>query len=121
MAAAQHALATRDGKKRTIDHFFKGERCVVCDSLCQTALCKMCTADSQKTVSVLMHRRNVVEGMLQRIHTICKHCTGCEEGARACASIECSVFFDRRKAEDEFKAAESVRWGLDLAPKDLEW
>jgi hypothetical protein len=115
------AMSKQTVNKSLMTHYMEDQRCVVCDSQCRGGLCQDCIGDEQRTVGVLTQRMHDVKGQMASVERLCVHCTGCREGARLCSSIECPTYFVRRRLEEECRAGDSIRWGLDLAPKTLEW
>jgi len=96
----------------TIDRFYLSSHCVVCDSLTRSgaALCGSCRGQPQLAVAVLHARAAALHAALSRLVQVCRHCEGgggrppcggVAAGRVACDSLDCSLFFDRRKAELE--------------------
>lgn len=91
---------------------FERLNCRVCDKVRRThrdALCESCSSDAQRTLLVVQRRLVVSEQRVEEFLTRCSQCCGGHwlQGASACTSLDCSVFFARRQAladrEDDAK------------------
>lgn len=95
----------------TIDQYYLSRHCAVCDELTTAAqpLCDRCKSTPQAAVAVLWSRI----AKLQRQHThlvrICLTCGGgggrnLEDGGVVCDSLDCGLYFERRKVLQEQNA-----------------
>ena len=86
----------------------------VCDALTHAAqpLCEACRQNPQLAAAVLAARASRLDRHSTTLVRICLHCGG--GGARqapppggsvACDSLDCAVFFERRKTAHELAAA----------------
>ena len=90
----------------------------MCDGLthAQRPLCEACRADPQAAGAVLAARAARLEAAHALLVRVCLHCGGGGGGGAsfgpggvACDSLDCGVFFERRKAAGEAAAAEALR------------
>lgn len=117
----------RNGGRReylggTLEQYFASAHCVVCGNVCKDIpmrpkrgedtennvnLCPLCKANQQSTLYALSQKRLAVEEKLQERYRVCMQCTGIqdvsENGARACVSLDCEVFFDRTALHQELQ------------------
>jgi DNA polymerase zeta len=104
-------VLTRPADRPTIDHFYLSRHCVCCDALTMVnePLCRACQDDMQLVAFALPHRLNRIQRQLVRISRICSSCGGV--GARGeviCESLDCSLYFERRKVWWETQTLEAL-------------
>lgn len=87
----------------------------MCDGLthAQRPLCEACRADPQAAGAVLAARAARLEAAHALLVRVCLHCGGGGGRLQAgdcvtCDSLDCSVFFERKKAVGEAAAAEAL-------------
>ena len=109
----------------TIDLFYLSRHCAVCDEMtnAKKPLCKQCTKDPQLATAVLSARVNNLQRQYINIVKVCMRCGGgsfgsafvpIENGGIACDSLDCGLFFERKKVMLELQSAESLAaCGLD--------
>jgi DNA polymerase zeta len=104
-AAPAAAVAARGAG---IDAYFSSRHCIACDSLTKpnAPLCDRCRHDRPQAAAATLQARVAV---LRRRHAalvrLCLHCGGgggdaaaCGPGGVVCDSLDCGVFYERRKA-----------------------
>lgn len=104
-------VLTRPADRPTIDHFYLSRHCVCCDALTMVnePLCRACQDDMQLVAFALPHRLNRIQRQLVRISRMCSSCGGV--GARGeviCESLDCSLYFERRKVWWETQTLEAL-------------
>jgi len=95
----------------TIDRFYLSRHCAVCDELTHVSkpLCECCMLRPQLVAAVLPARFNRLERQHAQLTRICIGCGGgggvdkCVGGV-VCDSLDCGVYFERRKAWHEMQA-----------------
>ncbi|BDA47990.1 probable DNA polymerase zeta catalytic subunit [Coccomyxa sp. Obi] len=121
--AAALGLAARGSAAGTIDAYYLSRHCAVCDGLthAQRPICEECRMEPQGAAMVLSARAARLAGAQALLVRVCLHCGGgggrkASEGGIVCDSLDCGVFFERRKATDEAAAARVL---CDLALQDF--
>jgi hypothetical protein len=111
LGAAGALLAGPGG---TIDRYYLSRHCAVCEALAPAAeaLCARCREEPQAALAVLMARLQRLQQQHVKLVRLCLHCGGggglnVEHGGVVCDSIDCGVYFERRKvmAESEVLGA----------------
>ncbi|KAK9829480.1 hypothetical protein WJX72_006119 [[Myrmecia] bisecta] len=121
-AALPLAAGGRTTGAGTIDQYYLSRHCAVCDGLTHAAkpLCQACRAAPQFAAAVLTARSARLESQHVHLVRVCLHCSSgggrnLSEGGVACDSLDCGVFFERRKVSHELAAALALRTaGLQL-------
>ena len=101
----------------TIDLFYLSKHCAVCDELTHASepLCGQCGREPQLTTAVLSARCRSLQKRYVNLVRICLSCGGGsmgnargprEDGGVACDSIDCGLFFERKKVSRELRSAE---------------
>jgi DNA polymerase zeta len=108
---------SRRGGATTIDRFYLSRHCAVCDELTHASrpLCERCTREPQLAAGVLSARLNRLERQYVQLLRVCLACGGgggtlessCG-GRVACDSLDCGVYFERRKVWWELQTAEAL-------------
>lgn len=94
----------------------------VCDGLTHAAqpLCTQCQTDPQLAAAVLTARSGRLERQYVQLVRICLHCNGgggrqIQQGGIVCDSLDCGVYYERRKVAHELAAATALsQAGLGL-------
>lgn len=94
----------------------------VCDGLTHAAqpLCDQCQLDPQLAAAVLTARSGRLERQYVQLVRICLHCNGgggrqIQHGGIVCDSLDCGVYYERRKVAHELAAAAALgQAGLSL-------
>ena len=100
--------------KSTIDQFYLSRHCVCCEGLTTVnqPLCDACQADTQLAAFVLGGRRERIERRAVVLGRLCSACGGVGgRGKVVCESLDCPVYFERRKVSDERGTVEAL-WGV---------
>lgn len=99
----------------TIDRFYLSRHCVCCDSLTRVnqPLCPICLADPQLVAAILPARLNRTERQYVHMVRICTTCGGSGgskeiDGNIICRSLDCGVYYERRKKWFELQTARLV-------------
>lgn len=125
------------GNRGTIDRYYLSRHCAVCDGLTSAArpLCDECIAAPDQAVVTLTLRVARLERQHARLVRICAACGGggasdaalnadnalmlvpC--GGVACDSLECGIYYERRKTGHELAAAQALMYSsLRTLPAD---
>ena len=87
----------------------------VCDGLTHAAqpLCDQCQLDPQLAAAVLTARSGRLERQYVQLVQICLHCNGgggrqLQTGGIVCDSLDCGVYYERRKFAHELAAAAAL-------------
>eukprot|EP00887_Chlorella_sp_A99_P007603 scaffold20.g7603.t1 len=110
VAAAAAAEAEVDA---TVDLFYLSHFCPVCEAPLEPMqlTCNACRAEPQLAVAVLAARWSGQEARYCQLAHVCRQCGGggrvhfAGDGGIACDSLDCGVYFERRKAWHELRAA----------------
>lgn len=99
----------------TIDRYYLSRHCAVCDGLTHAAqpLCDQCQLDPQLAAAVLTARSGRLERQYVQLVRICLHCNGgggrqLQTGGIVCDSLDCGVYYERRKVAHELAAAAAL-------------
>eukprot|EP00897_Mesotaenium_endlicherianum_P009916 jgi/Mesen1/8953/ME000056S08359 len=97
----------------TIDQYYLSRHCAVCGELMRATetVCNKCWEEPQVAAVALAGRAARLHGEFNHLSAICLHCgggSGTRGGGIACVSIDCPVFFERRKVQDEARTAASA-------------
>jgi DNA polymerase zeta len=131
------------GGSHTIDSYYLSQHCAACDALTRAGepLCGACRSTPAAAGALLLARAARAERQNQHLVRLCLHCgggggaggggaappgpaafAGAEEvgdGGVACDSLDCGVFFERRKARREAAAlAALAAGGLAMIERD---
>lgn len=86
----------------------------VCDELtfASSPLCEQCAQEPQLATAVLMSRLSKLQRQFSQLRNVCMHCGG-SDGRRVaeydsivCQSLDCGIYFDRKKLAVETATAE---------------
>jgi DNA polymerase zeta len=121
-AAMGHLLPPASG---TIDRYYLSRHCAVCDQLAPAAeaLCTRCRERPQAAMAALLARLARLQRQHVRLVRLCLHCGGgggahAEHGGVVCDSIDCGVYFERRKVLGESEVLGAlVEAGVGLLAK----
>jgi DNA polymerase zeta len=109
LAGAAGALLPGHGG--TIDRYYLSRHCAVCEALSPAAeaLCTRCRAQPQAALAALMARLQRLQQQHVHLVRLCLHCGGggglnSEHGGVVCDSVDCGVYFERRKVLAESEA-----------------
>ena len=110
----------------TIERFYLSRHCAVCDELTHASkpLCEKCLSEPQIAAAVLGARCNRLGRQYAHLVRVCGACGGgggnnVEEGGIVCDSLDCGVFFERRKVWQEMTAATALaEAGFGVLPID---
>lgn len=100
-----------------VDSSRQRARCLqVCDGLTypHQPVCPRCHRDPQLSVSVLTARAARLQRQYTQLVRVCLSCGGggarssAADGAIACRSLDCGIFFDREKLGNELATAEAL-------------
>ncbi len=112
------------GAGATLERFYLSRHCAACDALTRVhaPLCAACAAAPQLAAATLAARAGRLGARHAALARLCGECGGgggglAAEGGVVCDSINCGVFFERRRTAHEVRAAEAV-W--ELAAAELE-
>ena len=92
-----------DAAGKTIDLYYLSKHCAVCDELTTASkpLCDRCAHNSQLPVAILAARAGRIERQYAQLVRVCGHCSGNGghqvNGEVPCESLDCGVYFERRK------------------------
>ncbi|KAL3678075.1 hypothetical protein R1sor_021031 [Riccia sorocarpa] len=114
----------RNLRHGTIDQYFLSRHCTICGEFTRAAhlLCSKCSSSPRAAAILLPGRTARLEKEFKHLEAICRHCGGGDggpEGNIACISLDCSVFFERRKVHRELVAAGAVASDLGYYPPCL--
>ena len=109
------------GGGATIDRFYLSRHCAVCDELTHAnkPLCERCTWEPQLVAAVLPSRLSRGERQYAQLVRVCVGCGGggggggagaeaAAQGGVVCDSLDCGVYFERRKAWHELRAVAAL-------------
>eukprot|EP00850_Spirogloea_muscicola_P013421 SM000091S24579 [mRNA] locus=s91:158707:170125:- [translate_table: standard] len=98
--------------KSTIDQYYLSRRCATCAELTRASqqVCSSCRSEPQIVAAILAGRAAKLEREYAHLAALCKHCGGGagSVGGVACISLDCRVFFERKKTQSEFQATARV-------------
>lgn len=102
----------------TIDRFYLSRHCAVCDDLTHVnrPICDKCAENRQLVAAVLLARRHRLEKQYMQLVRVCLGCGGgggnsaftAHDGGIVCDSLDCGVYFERRKIWYELKAGKML-------------
>ncbi|CAD7703703.1 unnamed protein product [Ostreobium quekettii] len=99
-----------EGHGATIDSYYLSRHCAVCDGLtyAHQAVCPRCIEDPQLSLGVLTARASRLQRLHAQLVRVCLSCGGAggADGGISCRSLDCGVFFDRKKLMGEMATAE---------------
>lgn len=104
---------------RTIDQYYdESSHCALCcRRVAQGPLCEACREDASSAAVQLAVRLQSTEERLERMQQYCLECTGTRDAREiACVSLDCPVFFDRLRAQEQYESA-SWRWSRVLGAR----
>ena len=103
------ASAASHTSNSTIDSFYLSRHCAVCDELTHATkpLCVRCVREPQLAVAVLGARVNRLGRQYTHLSRVCMGCLGMQ-GTLCCDSLDCGVFFERRKVWYEYSNAKAL-------------
>ncbi|KAJ7547009.1 hypothetical protein O6H91_08G065000 [Diphasiastrum complanatum] len=92
----------------TIDQYYLSQHCTVCGQLTKASqvVCNSCSENQIAVTTILTRRFSQLEKEFDHLQALCRHCGGSSGGHQqiiACISLECPIFFERRKAETHFE------------------
>lgn len=100
------------GGAGTIDRFYLSRHCAVCDALTHSSrpLCDECLSNPLLAAAVLSSRWNRLERQHVQLARVCCHCGGSggrnvDQGGIICDSLDCGVYYERRKVWQEMTTA----------------
>ena len=103
------------GPSGTIEAYFLSRHCAVCDgeTAVNQTVCHACSANPQATVAMLEARAAALERAAGKAMAVCHACGGGGGSASGldnmvCVSLDCALFFERRKLEHEFSTARAL-------------
>jgi DNA polymerase zeta len=112
----------------SIDAYYPSRHCVACDDLTRpnAPLCDRCRSSPQAAAATLEARVALLRRRHAALVRLCLHCGGgggdarvCGPGGVVCDSLDCGVFFERRKALQESTTLALVtRRAMDLLERD---
>eukprot|EP00850_Spirogloea_muscicola_P022205 SM000282S10608 [mRNA] locus=s282:114607:126097:- [translate_table: standard] len=106
--------------KSTIDQYYLSRRCATCAELTRASqqVCSSCRSEPQIVAAILTGRAAKLEREYAHLAALCKHCGGWagSVGGVACISLDCRVFFERKKTHSEFQATARVAAQLGSYP-----
>lgn len=115
VAAALTVNGTLAGGSSTIDRYYLSRHCAVCDDLTRVAepLCEKCRSQPQMAAAVLGARTARIERQHAHLVRLCLHCGGgggrnAEHGGIVCDSLECGLYYERRKVAHELSTLSGV-------------
>ncbi len=110
-----------------MEHYYLSRHCAVCDELTLPSqpLCERCVAAPQLSAAALLARVARLERQHTHVVRMCLHCGGGGEvctanmegiggekvvadGGVVCESLDCGVFFERRKLSHELRAMSAM-------------
>ncbi|CAM6089940.1 unnamed protein product [Calypogeia fissa] len=111
-------------KHGTIDQYYLSRHCTVCGEFTRASqlLCSNCSQNPGAAAILLLGRTARLERELKHLLALCRHCGGGDgspEGSVACISLDCMVFFERRKVHRELQAAGAVALDVGYYPPCL--
>ncbi|KAL2641863.1 hypothetical protein R1flu_009450 [Riccia fluitans] len=114
----------RNLRHGTIDQYFLSRHCTICGEFTRASqlLCSKCLKSPRAAAILLPGRTARLEKEFKHLEAICRHCGGGDaspEANIACISLDCSVFFERRKVHRELMAAGAVSSDLGYYPPCL--
>jgi len=97
------------GAARTMDAYLISRHCAVCGELTSSArvVCEGCAAAPPMAVAALGWRAARLERVAHGLHAVCASCGGGGGGGVECVSLDCPVYFERRKLHFELEGAKS--------------
>ena len=114
-AGRPSAAAGPAGGLSTIDSYYLSRHCAVCDALTRVdqPLCEKCLGEPQMAVGVLGSRTARLERQHQQLVRLCLHCGGGGGGdplggGVVCESLDCGVFYERKKSWRELGAMSAL-------------
>ncbi|XP_057871729.2 DNA polymerase zeta catalytic subunit isoform X2 [Cryptomeria japonica] len=126
---SRNSEETHDSKKYqkgtsnrwTIDHYYLSQHCVVCGDLIRasTFLCDHCSVNQCISALTMTGRTSRLEKEIQHLDAICRHCGGADlvgKKAIKCISLDCPVFYERRKVQKELLVVSQVSAESGLYP-----
>ena len=107
------------GMQGTIDAYYLSRHCAICDALTRAGapVCRACAVDPQRAMATLVARVADLEERGARMRRVCLACGGgggrAERGDRgvACESLDCSLYLDRVKTNQELAGGKAVLAG----------
>lgn len=107
--------------RSTIDRYYLSQHCVVCGELIRasTFVCDLCSMNQCTVAMTITGRTSKLEKESQHLDAVCRHCGGGDwfgEKGIKCVSLDCSVFFERRKVQKELLTVSQVSTELGFYP-----
>ncbi len=106
------------GAGATLERFYLSRHCAACDALTRAhaLLCAACAAAPQLAAATLASRAGRLGARHAALARLCGECGGgggglAAEGGVVCDSIDCGVFFERRRTAHELRAATELEAG----------
>ena len=116
-----HHTSGRGAGALTIERFYLSRHCSVCDELTHESnpLCERCLAEPQLAAAVLAARCSRLGRQYSHLVRLCGACGGggggvssssgaVSDGGVVCDSLDCGVFFERRKVWQELTSAAAL-------------
>lgn len=107
--------------RSTIDRYYLSQHCVVCGELIRasTFVCDRCSVNQCTVAMTITARTSKLEKESQHLDAVCRHCGGgdwfVEKGIK-CVSLDCPVFFERKKVQKELLTVSQVSTELGFYP-----
>ncbi|KAI9095522.1 hypothetical protein DFS34DRAFT_662310 [Phlyctochytrium arcticum] len=101
-------LQTGPAFDRTIDQFYTARHCSICHELSSDAICSDCLTKGQISAAVAVQRLHRKEKRHNELQLVCRSCTGHNspiDGDNTCGSLDCPVYYERRKARNAVRVS----------------
>jgi len=97
-------------KKVTIEDYYTGGHCNICDTLIKNGeiLCQPCKNNKQFTGFILINKMKQTEQHYTHLVETCMQCTGSRNPNISCDSLDCVIYFERVKIETILNSQNSL-------------
>jgi DNA polymerase zeta len=102
---------------KTIDFFFRGGKCVVCEleEVVNDGMCRSCFSDLSGSLFMVETRTREAQKEYEGIIQTCRTCGGGGEGRIVeCESLDCPVLYERVKSESKLEGIMHRAEGLKI-------
>ncbi|KAJ3313338.1 DNA polymerase zeta [Boothiomyces sp. JEL0838] len=112
--------------KKTIDHFYLSNHCLLCNTLAEDRICSGCMKNRPNAILQLENKVYLAEQRFKNIQSICRDCAGHNsllDPEIACLSLDCPIYYDRVESIINVKNATAITTLLDTIDDNasLDW
>ncbi|KAJ3323269.1 DNA polymerase zeta [Boothiomyces sp. JEL0866] len=115
-------VPTELSTKKTIDHFYQSNHCILCGETTKDKICTQCMKNRSNTMLQLENKVYIAEQRFKNIQAICRNCTehnSLLDPEIACVSLDCSIYYDRVESIIQAKNSAAITSLLDTINRKL--